>query len=338
MTRARQLPRFLSNRPLLAGDAEEHDALSEEDSEMTERISLEGKVAVVTGAGRGLGRAYVELLAERGARVIVNDLGTDVSGFGKDSTIAEQVANFIRSRGGEAIANDSDVSSPEGGSDLIATTIEHFGRIDLLVNNAGICGSQLFEDATLDDFDHYWRVHLGGPVNTVKAAWPHMVAQHYGKIILTTSVGGLFGIRGQATYAAAKCAVVGLMRILAIEGAEHGILVNTISPAGYTRMHPAAVADPAWLKQSEATMPVEAVAPAIVWLASDSCSETNRIYNVEAGAIQRIAIVMGPGFYDPHLTPESIAANYAKVESIERFTEPGPFELGSRDVGRSGVT
>jgi NAD(P)-dependent dehydrogenase (short-subunit alcohol dehydrogenase family) len=304
---------------------------------MTERILLDGKVAVVTGAGRGLGRAYVELLAERGARVVVNDLGTDVSGLGKDSTMAEHVADFIRSRGGEAIANGTDVSTPEGGSDLIATTIEHFGRIDLLVNNAGICGSQLFEDATLDDFDHYWRVHLGGSVNPIKAVWPHMVAQHYGKIILTTSVSGLFGIRGQATYAAAKCAVVGLMRILAIEGAEHGILVNTISPAGYTRMHPAATGgesvfgrtlDPAWLKQSEATMPVEAVAPAIVWLASDGCSETNRIYNVEAGAIQRIAIVMGPGFYDPHLTPETIAENYAKVESIEGFSEPGPFEPG----------
>jgi len=216
---------------------------------MTERILLEGKVAVVTGAGRGLGRAYVELLAERGARVVVNDLGTDVSGFGKDSTIAEQVADLIRSRGGEAIANDSDVSTPEGGSDLITTTIEHFGRIDLLVNNAGICGSQLFEDATLDDFDHYWRVHVGGPINTVKAAWPYMVAQRYGKIILVTSVVGLFGLRGQATYAAAKCAVVGLMRILAIEGAEHGILVNTISPVGYTRMHPAAGS--AWLRQME---------------------------------------------------------------------------------------
>jgi len=218
---------------------------------MTERISLEGKVAVVTGAGRGLGRAYVELLAERGARVVVNDLGTDVSGFGKDSTLAEQVADLIRSRGGEAIANDSDVSSPEGARDLIATTIKHLGRIDLLVNNAGICGSQLFEDATLEDFAHYWRVHLGGPVNTVKAAWPHMIAQRYGKIILTTSVVGLLGSRGQATYAAAKCAVVGLMRILAIEGAEYGILVNTISPVGYTRMHPAAVADPAWLSRAK---------------------------------------------------------------------------------------
>src|SRR6266516_332387 len=148
---------------------------------MTEQISLDGKVAVVTGAGRGLGRAYVELLAARGARVVVNDLGTDVSGFGEDSTIAEQVADLIRSRGGEAIANDSDVSTPEGGSDLIAATIEHFGRIDLLVNNAGICGSQLFEDATLDDFDHYWRVHLGGPVNAIQAVWRHMVAQRYGR-------------------------------------------------------------------------------------------------------------------------------------------------------------
>src|SRR5436190_12395788 len=296
---------------------------------MAARISLEGKVAVVTGAGGGLGRAYLELLSERGARVVVNDLGTDVSGFGKDSTIAEDIADLIRSRGGEAIANDSDVSTPDGGSDLIATAIEHFGRVDLLVNNAGICGSQLFEDATLDDFDYYWRVHLGGPVNTVKAAWAPMVAQRYGKIVLTTSVAGLFGIRGQATYAAAKCAVVGLMRILAIEGAEHGILVNTISPSGHPRMHPAAVADPAWLKQSEATMPVEAVAPAIVWLASDGCSETNRIYNVTAGFIQRIAIVTGPGFYDPQLTPETIAENYAEVESIEGFSEPGQFEPGT---------
>jgi NAD(P)-dependent dehydrogenase (short-subunit alcohol dehydrogenase family) len=295
---------------------------------MTEPISLAGKVAVVTGAGRGLGRAYVELLAERGAQVVVNDLGTDVSGFGKDSTIAKQVAELIRSRGGEAIANDSDVSSPEGGSDLIATTIERFGRIDLLVNNAGICGSQSFEDATLLDFDHYWRVHVGGPVNTVKAAWPHFVAQRHGKITLVTSVSGLFGLRGQATYAAAKCAVVGLMRILAIEGAEYGILVNTISPVGYTRMHSAAGSRTPEA-DGKATMPVEAVAPAIVWLASDSCSETNNIYNVGAGAIQRIAIVMGTGFYDPNLTPESIAENYAKVESIEGFSEPGPFEPGT---------
>jgi NAD(P)-dependent dehydrogenase (short-subunit alcohol dehydrogenase family) len=301
---------------------------------MTEPISLEGKVAVVTGAGRGLGRAYVELLAERGARVVINDLGTDVSGFGQDSAIAEQVADVIRSRGGEAIADGSDISTPEGGSNLIARTMEAFGRIDLLVNNAGICGSQLFEDASLEDFDRYWRVHLGGPVNTVKAAWPHMVAQHYGKIILTTSVVGLFGLRGQATYAAAKSAVVGLMRILVIEGSEHGILVNTIAPVGYTRMHPAATSDPDSHKQMQTTAPVELVAPAIVWLASDGCSETNSIYSVGAGSIQRTAIVTGPGFYDPHLTPETIAENYATVESLDGFSEPNRFEGGMGGTGQ----
>src|SRR5687767_1039434 len=298
---------------------------------MTERISLDGKVAVVTGAGRGLGRAYVELLAERGARVVVNDLGTDVAGFGRDASVAQEVTDVIRSRGGEAIADGSNISTPQGGSELIAKTIDAFGKIDLLVNNAGICESQLFEDATLEDFDRHWRVHLGGSVNTVQAAWPHMVAQRSGKIILTTSVSGLFGLWGQATYAAAKCAVVGLMRILAIEGAEHGILVNTISPVGYTRMHPAAGSRTPEA-EGRRTMPVQAVAPAIVWLASDSCSETNRIYNVSAGAIQRIAIVMGPGFYDPHLTPESIAENYATVESIEGFSEPGPFEPSAGDT------
>jgi len=295
---------------------------------MAKRISLEGKVAVVTGAGRGLGRAYVELLAERGARVVVNDLGTDVSGLGRDSSVAEEVTDVIRSRGGEAIADGSDVSTPEGGSELIAKTIDAFGKIDLLVNNAGICGSQFFEDATLEDFDHYWRVHVGGPVNTVKAAWPHMVAQHQGKIILTTSVAGLFGLRGQATYAAAKCAVVGLMRVLHIEGAEHGILVNTIAPAGHTRMHPTAMADANLLELSRSTMPVELVAPAIVWLASDDCNETNSIYSVEGGAIHRVAIVTGPGFHDANLTPESIADHYAQVEAIEGFSELNRFQGG----------
>jgi NAD(P)-dependent dehydrogenase (short-subunit alcohol dehydrogenase family) len=302
------------------------DPVSTKERAMTERISLAGKVAVVTGAGRGLGRAYVELLAARGAQVVVNDLGADVAGFGTDSTIADQVADRIRSRGGAAIAEASDVSTPEGGRDLIATTLERFGRIDLLVHNAGICGSQLFEDATLEDFAHYWRVHLGGAVNTVKAAWPQMVAQRGGKIILTTSVAGLFGIRGQATYAAAKGAVVGLMRILALEGAAHRILVNTLSPVGYTRMHAAAGSHVAEA-EGQAAMPVAAVAPAVVWLASDGCAETNRIYHVEAGAIQRIAVVMGPGFSDPQLTPERIAEHYAQVEALAGFSEPGPIEL-----------
>lgn len=294
---------------------------------MAKGISLEGKVAVVTGAGRGLGRAYVELLAERGARVVVNDLGTDVAGFGRDASVAQEVTDVIRSRGGEAIADGSDISTPEGGSGLIAKTIDAFGKIDVLVNNAGICGSQLFEDATLEDFDHYWRVHLGGCVNTVKAAWPHMVAQQQGKIILTTSIAGLFGLRGQATYAAAKCAVVGLMRVLHIEGAKHGILVNTIAPNGYTRMHPAAVADANQLEQGR-LMPVELVAPAIVWLASDDCSETNSIYSVGGGAIQRVAIVTGPGFFDANLTPESIADHFAQVEVIEGFWELDRFQGG----------
>jgi NAD(P)-dependent dehydrogenase (short-subunit alcohol dehydrogenase family) len=195
------------------------------------------------------------------------------------------------------------------------------------VNNAGICGSQPFEDAALDDFDHYWRVHLGRPVNTLKAAWPHMVAQRHLKIILTTSIVGLFGMRGQATYAAAKRAVIGLIRILAIEGAKHGILVNTISPSAYTRLQPAAGSRVSEA-EGKATTPVDVVASAIIWLASDGCSETNRIYNVEGGAILRVAIVMGPGFYDPHLTPESIGENYAQVESIDGFSEPGPFEPG----------
>jgi NAD(P)-dependent dehydrogenase (short-subunit alcohol dehydrogenase family) len=175
-----------------------------------------------------------------------------------------------------------------------ATALGYFQQVIPQWRQAGAWTPQWVTIRTLIDL----LTRVGACRDAVTAAWPHMVAQRYGKIILTTSYAGLFGIRGQATYAAAKSAVVGLMRILATEGAEHGILVNTISPVGYTRMHPAAGSRVSEAEGKAAT-PVEAVAPAIVWLASDGCSETSRIYHVEAGAIQRIAIVMGPGFYDP---------------------------------------
>jgi NAD(P)-dependent dehydrogenase (short-subunit alcohol dehydrogenase family) len=254
--------------------------------------------------------------------VVVNDLGTDADGYGSDESVAAAVVTEIAERGGHAVADSSDIATVAGGRSVVERAMETFGRVDIVVNNAGICGSQLFEDATLDDFEHYMRIHLGGHVNVTKAAWPHMVKQRHGRVICTESSAGLYGLRGQATYAAAKGAVHGLMRSLAIEGEEHGILSNSIEPGGYSRMHPAAISDPRQLEQMRVSMPPELVAPAIVWLASDECQATGQIYTVRSGLIVRIGIGFGTGYFHPHLTPELIAEHQADVDSLEGFYEP----------------
>jgi NAD(P)-dependent dehydrogenase (short-subunit alcohol dehydrogenase family) len=297
-------------------------------------VSVDGRVAIVTGAGRGLGRAYAHLLAERGARVVVNDLGTNGEGYGRDDSLAAGVAAKIVSESGDAVADFSDIATVTGGEEVVTRALDTFGRIDIVVNNAGICGSQLFEDATLGDFEHYMRIHLGGHVNVTKAAWPHMVNQKHGRIICTESSAGLYGLRGQSTYAAAKGAVHGLMRSLAIEGEEHGILSNSIEPGGYSRMHPAAISDSRQLERMRVSMPPELVAPAIVWLASDQCTVTGHIYTVRSGLIVRVAMGFGTGYFHPQLTPELIAENQAAADSLEGFYEPREVLDGLRATTR----
>lgn len=287
-----------------------------------DNISLQGRVAVVTGAGRALGRAYAILLAQYGAKVVVNDLGTDASGYGASSTLAQEVVEEIRAAGGEALANGADVSSVEGGRSIVQQAVDAWGRIDIVVNNAGICGSQPFAEATLQDFEHYWRIHLGGHVNVTGAAWPLMQKQRYGRVITTSSGAGLYGLQGQATYAAAKGAIHGLMRALAIEGADSGIRVNSICPGGYSRMHDAAISDPATLELLRQSMPPELVAPAIVWLASEACTVSGEEFSVWSGRIARIGIGTGLGYLDRELTAEKIAANWAEVDSLDNFYEP----------------
>lgn len=285
-------------------------------------IRMDNRVAVITGAGRGLGNAYARLFAERGARVVVNDLGTDGDGRGNDPEVAEAAAAAIRAMGGAAVADHHDVSTKDGGQGLIERALDEFGRVDVLVHNAGICTSQPFMEATSADFDEYMRIHLMGLVATAQAAWPAMQRQEFGRIIATESSAGLYGLEGQATYAAAKGAVHGLMRTLAVEGAEHGILVNSIEPGGYSRMHPAAISDPVRLEMMRRTMPPELVAPVVLWLASGACTVTGQTFTARSGLVVKVAIGLGEGFFDPNLTPESVAANYASIASLDGFYEP----------------
>lgn len=288
-----------------------------------ERISLEGRVALVTGAGRGLGRAYANLLAERGAAIVVNDLGTDGDGRGSDSAVADKVVEEIHAKGGKAVSNGFSVATTGGGEAMIEAALLAFGRIDIVVANAGICTSQPFAETTLADFRHYWDVHVAGTINPVRAAWPHFQKSGHGRVIVTESSAGLFGLEGQATYAAAKGAVHGLMRVLALEGRADNILVNAVLPGGYSRMHDAALRDePEMLDWMQRFMAPELVAPLVVWLASDCCSVTGEAFSAWSGRVARVAIGTGDGFFDPNLTPERVAENYAEVASTNNLFTP----------------
>jgi NAD(P)-dependent dehydrogenase (short-subunit alcohol dehydrogenase family) len=289
---------------------------------MTERISLTGKVAVVTGAGRGLGRAHALSLAARGALVVVNDLGTDMSGAGRDIGPARQVVDEIVAAGGTAIADDSDVSTPAGARALARCAIDAFGRVDVLVNNAGIHLDRPFAETSYEDFERLWRVNVGGHVNATHAVWGTMAGQGCGRIVVTESAAGLFGLPGQTAYAATKGAVHGLMRSLALEGAAHGILVNSIAPGAYTRMVEHGVPDEALRTHMQAAMPPELTSPVVAWLASDACTCTGEVFSVWGGRVARIAIGGNLGYVDRELEVERIAANADAVTGPGAEYEP----------------
>ena len=222
---------------------------------------FDGRVAVVTGAGRGIGRAHALLLAERGASVVVNDLGGSMEGEGADVGPAVAVAEEIAAAGGAAVADGSDVSTPDGGQALIDAAVEHFGRLDVLVNNAGIMRWAGLPEVDAVDLERHLAVHVGGSFNTTRAAWPHLVDQGYGRIVMTTSA-GFFGLPKNLAYATAKGGVIGLTRSLSTAGARHGIKVNLIAPAAVTRM-----AGPA--TDETPPMPPEHVAPMVAFLAHE---------------------------------------------------------------------
>jgi NAD(P)-dependent dehydrogenase (short-subunit alcohol dehydrogenase family) len=286
--------------------------------------SFEGRVAVVTGAGRGIGRAYALLLADRGAAVVVNDLGGSMDGTGADTGVASAVASEIVAAGGEAVADGSDVATADGGQALIDTATERFGRLDILVNNAGIIRWARFPEADTANLTSHLAVHTFGSFNTARAAWPHMVEQGYGRIVMTTST-GIFGLPENLSYATAKAAVIGLTRSLTLEGAGHGIKVNLIAPAAFTRMA-GQPADEADFPGDAGPLPMapELVAPMVAFLAHEDCPVSGEIYTAGAGRFARIFIASTPGYLHRTGTPsmEDVAEHWGAINDEEGYTVP----------------
>jgi NAD(P)-dependent dehydrogenase (short-subunit alcohol dehydrogenase family) len=270
------------------------------------------RVAVVTGAGRGIGRAHALLLAGRGARVVVNGLGGSMEGVGADAGPASAVADEIAGAGGVAIADTSDVASAAGAQSLVEATVAQFGRIDVLVNNAGIMRWAGLPEADADNLASHLAVHVGGSFNTTRAAWPCMVEQGYGRIVMTTS-SGMFGLPDNLSYAAAKAAVIGLTRSLATAGGAHGIKANLIAPAAWTRMAgaPPDDAEPPPPPQMSPGL----VAPMVAFLAHEDCPVSGEIYAAGAGRFARIFIASTEGYVHAGSEPtiEDVAEHWATI-------------------------
>jgi NAD(P)-dependent dehydrogenase (short-subunit alcohol dehydrogenase family) len=270
-------------------------------------VRFDGRVAVVTGGARGLGRAYAELLAARGARVIVNDVGAAISGEGLDSGPADEVVSAITAAGGDAIASTDSVSTPEGGAAIIASALDHYGRLDALIHNAG--NNRYAPLATMSDED--WGavldVHLKGAFHLTRAALAAMTAAGYGRIVLTSSIGGLYGTHHVGNYGAAKAGIIGLANVAAIEGADAGVKVNVIIPAALTRL--AEGLDTSFYPP----MQPELVAPAACWLAHESCSITGEALVAIAGRVARAYIAETNGVYQPSWTIDDIAARIGEI-------------------------
>jgi NAD(P)-dependent dehydrogenase (short-subunit alcohol dehydrogenase family) len=256
---------------------------------------VEKRVVVVTGAGRGLGRAYALYLAESGARVVVNDIGTGLTGEGSDDSVAEQVVKEITSAGGEAVASTDSVADAEGGARIVQRALDAYGRIDGVVNNAGIIRDVSFAKMELEQFEAVMQTHLFGAYHVTRAAWPHFREQSHGRVVVATSSTGLFGNFGQANYGAAKLGLVGLIHTLAIEGKKYNILANAVSPMGATRMTANVQLDNV---QTEKLDPSR-VAPAVAYLCSDECQDSGIIVRAGGGHYSRVAFMQSVGMTLP---------------------------------------
>ncbi len=282
-------------------------------------ITFDNRVAIVTGAGGGLGKTYALELARRGARVVVNDLGGGVDGSGGSSRAADMVVDEIVAAGGEATANYDSVSTPEGGANIVLTAMDSFGRLDILVNNAGILRDASFAKMTTDQIDAVIDVHLKGAFYVSQPAFAIMKESGYGRIVNTSSPSGLFGNFGQVNYGAAKAGLMGMASVMAIEGAKYNIKVNTIAPVAKTRMTEDLLGPLADLVDPEQ------VTPMVVYLASEACDFTHQVFSVGGGRYARIFVGVGDGWFAGQGTVpsvEDIHANLDTIENIDEFIVP----------------
>lgn len=279
-------------------------------------LGFDGKVAVITGAGGGLGRQHALLLASRGALVVVNDLGGAVDGSGSDKGAAERVVDEIKALGGDAAADANSVSTPEGGKAIIQTAIDNFGRVDIVVNNAGILRDKAFHSMDQAMIDAVVDVHLRGAFNVTQPAFVAMRAQGYGRIISTSSASGIFGNFGQANYGAAKTGLIGLTRVLAVEGARFNIKANAIAPLALTRMTENILGglgdklDPAL------------ISPLVTYLAHEECEPTGRLFSVGGGRVAEIFLGEVPGYFNADLTVEDVRDNFEAITARDGYSVP----------------
>jgi NAD(P)-dependent dehydrogenase (short-subunit alcohol dehydrogenase family) len=280
-------------------------------------IDFKGKVVIVTGAGAGLGRNHALEFAKRGAKVVVNDLGSSVDGSGGSSAAAQAVVDEIKKAGGEAIANGASVSDKKGAESIVADAVKAFGTVDILINNAGILRDKSFMKGTLEDFELIVNVHLLGSVYVTKAAWPIMNEKGYGRIVMTTSSSGLYGNFGQSNYGAAKMGVIGLMNTLKIEGEKKNVKVNAIAPIAATRMTENLGIPEEFFKK----LKPELVTPAVLFLASEQ-APTGLIIEAGAGHYSKVAIMEAKGMkIGDSATAEDIEKNLAKITDMSAADE-----------------
>lgn len=288
------------------------------------KLRYDGRVAVVTGAGGGLGKEYALLLGSRGASVVVNDLGGDKKGTGASQRVADEVVDIIRSRGGKAVAN---YDSVEQGDKIIQTAIDNFGRIDIVINNAGILRDRTFARISDEDWDIIFRVHVKGSFQVTRAAWPHMRKQKYGRVIMTGSTSGLFGNFGQSNYSAAKMALLGLCNTLALEGRKYNIFCNTIIPVAWSRLT-AELMPP----ESEELFKPSYVAPVVSYLCHDTCTDTGGVFESCGGCAFKFQWQKSPGKYmkkEGKLTIEDVRDNW---EEVCDMSKPLVHNTGNEDL------
>jgi NAD(P)-dependent dehydrogenase (short-subunit alcohol dehydrogenase family) len=298
---------------------------------------FDGRVAVITGSGRGLGREYARLLGSKGARVVVNDPGASVKGEGVDASPAQEVAREIMALGGDAIACTESVATPEGGKAIIAAALDRYGRIDILIHNAGNVRYGSLEELTQEDFEAVVRVHLMGAFHVVRPAFPVMCKAGYGRIVLTSSIGGLYGTHNVVNYGVSKAAMIGLNNVVAIEGAAKGVKCNIIAPGAVTRMAEG-------LDTSQyPPMGPELVAPVVGWLAHESCSITGEMLISMGGRVARALIAETQGVYQPSWSIDEVAQRIDDIRDTRKLWMLPPVPSGyvdhlqrSFDMARKG--
>ncbi|OLS59269.1 SDR family oxidoreductase [Pseudomonas putida] len=284
---------------------------------MTDSVRLEDRVVIVTGAGGGLGRAHALLFARHGAKVVVNDLGGSTHGEGANASAADRVVAEIREAGGEAVANHDSVTD---GQRIVEQALDSFGRIDVVVNNAGILRDKTFHKMEDADWELVYKVHVEGAYKVTRAAWPHLREQNWGRVIFTSSTSGIYGNFGQANYGMAKLGLYGLTRTLALEGRKNGVLVNAIAPTGGTRMTEGLI-PPQVFEQ----LKPELISPLVVYLGSEQCQDSGNLYEVGGGWIGQVRWErsLGAGF-DPQegFSVEDVAASWGRIGDFEHAVHP----------------